>query len=467
MGNLKKSDLQIAAVTATGSATRAFSMAHQMGLLKGEIPAAATADNVIVYDGNTYDVNATGEKWERVLAECTSATWNASTTFTSSTNKPYHDTTNKILYYVAKTEDATISISATAGTQLYAWSVSGSSTTVSTKNVCKSFTIATPDYSNAFNQKIWKFSYSGEGKQWVAPHTGTYTMECWGAQGGGDTETLPGGKGAYTIGNLSLTSTTALFVFVGQAGDNVTGITAPEGSTLGNDHMTWSGVSYPYDPIFNNGFATYAIARRWICSGGGATDIRTIGGTWNNSTGLSSRIMVAAGGAGTMYYHAVNTGGAAGAYTGYNGKVSGSDGHISYGGTQIKGGQHGQGMHADNYTSYLSSDGYAVFGQTKKYDMCGSGGGGGWYCGGNGAHGSGTTGSGAGGSSYISGKSGCSTNGSYSFIDSDSYMIDGQGVKYTSTSSSTANTNIPSHTGYTAGLGHTGNGYARITYINQ
>ena len=91
-----------------------------MGLLNGTIPATSLVDDVIVYNGNTYNSGATGEKWTRIDAECTTISWNASTTFTSSTNKPFNDTTNGILYYVAKPSDATIAISATAGSHLYA-----------------------------------------------------------------------------------------------------------------------------------------------------------------------------------------------------------------------------------------------------------------------------------------------------------------------------------------------------------
>ena len=206
-----------------------------------------------------------------------------------------------------------------------------------------------------------------------------------------------------------------------------------------------------------------AIKGAWCFAGGGSTDIRTTGGNWNNSTSIDSRIMVAAGGGGTNTYSAVKAGGAAGAYTGYSGLINGSDGVAATGGTQSRGGAHGTGYWVVPTTYYtLTRTAYAAKGQTMWYDVCCSGGGGGLYCGGNGAHGDGTTGSGAGGSSYISGQSGCTTITGYSF--SGSYMIDGAGVKYTSTSSSTSSTNIPAHDGFTAGLGHTGNGYARITY---
>ena len=464
MENLKKSDLQIAAVIATGSATKSFSMTHQMGLLKGEIPAAATADNVIVYDGNTYDVNATGEKWKRVPAECTSATWNASTTFTSSTNKPYHDTTNKILYYVAKTEDATISISATAGTQLYAWSVSGGSTTVSTKNVCKSFTIATPDYSNAFNQKIWKFSYSGNGKQWVAPHTGTYTMECWGANGG----TPPNigsntiGIGGYVRGNISLPSSQSLFVFVGQVGN----ICNPNGTSTDGG---WNG----------GGLSWHSTT--CVTGGGGATDIRVNGNTnatWKNDAHLRTRIIVAAGGGGTgnssSYYM---YGGHGGGLIGYRGTTTASNykdysAYPNTGGTQTSGGKY-------SASNVPQTPGFGFAGKWDEaihqgYD---GGGGSGWY---GGVKGFGQGGSG--GSSFISGHPGCNavnpSTGShlgasttmtiggkeYRFVSGTTKMIDGSGKEWTTASQTTGGSNVGIPT--KPSQSNNGNGYARITYTN-
>ena len=151
--DIKSNDLQIAKYSGS-----AFSMVHKMGLLTATIPAAAVADNTITYDGNTYNGSASGEKWTRITASRTTISWNASTTFTSSTSKPYKS--GSTLYYIAKPNDNTISISASSGTQLYAWSVSGASTTISSANTYKTFTIATPDYSNAFNKKIWQFDYS-------------------------------------------------------------------------------------------------------------------------------------------------------------------------------------------------------------------------------------------------------------------------------------------------------------------
>ena len=251
---------------------------------------------------------------------------------------------------------------------------------------------------------------------------------------------------------------------MGQAGDDVTNKTASNDIDIsfpGESNFLWHG-SYPGNIIYNNGFQTYVINGQWVCSGGGATDIRTVYGEWNNSSCLNSRIMVAAGGAGTMFYNKNDLGGDAGAYTGYSGTITGEDGTAATGGEQTRGGAHGTGKWAAYTTTYgLTTNGRAAFGQTAIYKVCGSGGGGGWWCGGNGAHGSGTTGSGAGGSSYISGHTGCTVNANYSF--SATIMIDGKGYKWTNTSSYVTQ-DIPAHTGYTSGAGHTGNGYCKITW---
>ena len=251
---------------------------------------------------------------------------------------------------------------------------------------------------------------------------------------------------------------------MGQAGDDVTNKTASNDIDIsfpGESNFLWHG-SYPGNIIYNNGFQTYVINGQWVCSGGGATDIRTVYGEWNNSSCLNSRIMVAAGGAGTMLYNKNDLGGDAGAYTGYSGTITGKDGTAATGGEQTRGGAHGTGKWAAYTTTYgLTTNGRAAFGQTAIYKVCGSGGGGGWWCGGNGAHGDGTTGSGAGGSSYISGHTGCAVNANYSF--SATIMIDGKGYKWTNTSSYVTQ-DIPAHTGYTSGAGHTGNGYCKITW---
>ena len=104
-------------------------------------------------------------------------------------------------------------------------------------------------------------------EEFKTPVAGDYQIECWGAQGGG-VSSLPGGKGSYTKGSISLDGV-MLYVVVGQIGG--------------------------YEEAFNNGFSGLL---DFYLSGGGATDIRlnNKNGNWKDFVSRKSRIMVAASG---------------------------------------------------------------------------------------------------------------------------------------------------------------------------
>ena len=55
---------------------------------------------------------------------------------------------------------------------------------------------------------------------WTVPHTGTYKIETWGAQGGANyhTQRVRGGYGAYMSGEFELTKGETLRILVGQRG---------------------------------------------------------------------------------------------------------------------------------------------------------------------------------------------------------------------------------------------------------
>lgn len=93
------------------------------------------------------------------------------------------------------------------------------------------------------------------------PYSGVYKLECWGASGGSIGEGT-GGKGGYVWANGYFVSGTVLYIYIGQAGGS-SSATAGGGGAADNS-----------------------------TSGGGSTDIRY------NGTDLSSRIMVAGGGGG-------------------------------------------------------------------------------------------------------------------------------------------------------------------------
>lgn len=107
------------------------------------------------------------------------------------------------------------------------------------------------------------FSYKGRVQEFIAPHTGLYKLEAWGASGGTRVSTVLGGAGGFSSGVVSLEKGESLYIFVGGEGNQLS-----KGFNGGgkSDH---------------NGNATY---------GGGATDFR-VGGK-----GYFNRILVAGGG---------------------------------------------------------------------------------------------------------------------------------------------------------------------------
>jgi len=121
------------------------------------------------------------------------------------------------------------------------------------------------------------FNYTGNVQEFIAPYSGYYKIELWGAAGGsarvsGATD----GKGSYTSGEIYLNKNDILYSYVG---------------SKGNDRDVCSQAE-----VFNRGTANDIINNRCGAGGGGATDIRLKNGAWNNAVSLRSRIMVAAGG---------------------------------------------------------------------------------------------------------------------------------------------------------------------------
>lgn len=220
-------------------------------------------------------------------------------------------------------------------------------------------------------QSSWTFIYTGTTQTFTAPFTGTFNLELWGAQGGGPS----GGKGGYATGTINLTQGTSLYLYVGGQGK------APlDGYSGGLGGWNGGGNGAPPGNTPGSGGL----------GGGGATDLRTIGGTWNDSSSLSARIVVAAGGGGDHY----------GWYGGDGGGLNGLNGETSYsgkGGTQSAGGSSYGGF---GYGGAGRSSGSSTYG--------GSGGGSGYYGGGGGNAVGG--GSGGGGSSYAGGAQGGATS---------------------------------------------------------
>ncbi|EOE7245121.1 glycine-rich protein [Clostridioides difficile] len=211
-------------------------------------------------------------------------------------------------------------------------------------------------------QTEWNFDYIGAGKK-VTLKPGKYKLECWGASGGGRfDEWTECAKGGYSKGELTLKKETILYVYAGESGykkfSNISDWTGFNGGGRGPN----AGI----DPKFTT-------------CGGGATDIRLIGGLWNNEQGLLSRIIVAGGGGsiGTSSFSLIGLGG------GFVGGMGVASGTTCTGGTQYEGGV------------TVNSSGNGSFGKGGSGNVCA--GGGGWF----GGAGASSSAAGGGGSGYV------------------------------------------------------------------
>ena len=181
---------------------------------------------------------------------------------------------------------------------------------------------------------ILDYAYTGAAQTVVLP-PGRYRLECWGAQGGYRSNTAYGGKGGYSVGELTLNEETTLYVQVGGSGN--TGKTSG-GYNGGGKRSTYNG-------------------------GGGGTDIRV------GQDDLYARVIVAGGG---------GSDGASSKAGMYGGGESGGTNTASYGtggggGTQTAGGAGGS---SNSGTFGVGGEGLS---RSSGY---GGAGGGGWYGGG-------------------------------------------------------------------------------------
>ena len=332
-----------------------------------------------------------------------------------------------------------------AGYQLIGWSINTDASTLDYLDREEVINV-TPSLTTKDLYAVWMktdYTYTGNYQTFVVPTTGVYKIELWGAQGG----TASGysiGLGGYTKGNITLTKNNQYYIYIGGAGQGIGNGTGGAG---------WNGGGPGINAHDSNNRAS---------GGGGATDIRLVNGTWNNTSGLRSRIMVAAGAGGASNY---SNGGAAGGLIGIRDVAK--NGYSQYnggGGTQTSGGTVTNG-------GYGATNG--SFGTGSVGSSIGGGGGGGYYGGAGGVRSGPQDGSGGGGSSFISGHLGCdaiNASGTHTgqpnhysgLVFTNTIMIDGQGYNWTNAKGSYVGQIQPDGTTAT---GHTGNGYARITFI--
>ena len=123
---------------------------------------------------------------------------------------------------------------------------------------------------------VYNFDYTGDAQTFTAPYKGTYKIQCWGAGSSC--------QGAYTSGELHINKNNILYIYVGAGSSGYYAYTTLTHQVVFNGGGGFTTGS----PDFNDN------------TGGGATDIRLTNGNWDDFSSLKSRIMVAAGGSGSV-----------------------------------------------------------------------------------------------------------------------------------------------------------------------
>lgn len=272
-----------------------------------------------------------------------------------------------------------------------------------------------------YNGSVMNFDYTGS-VQTKTLKPGTYTIECWGGQGGTYSSYI-GGYGGYSKGTITLTEATTVYISVGGAGSS---------------SSTAAG--------FNGGGTGISSGR----GGGGATDVRI------GQNSLYSRVIVAGGGGGAGVTSAnANPCGCGGGEYGGDGYYNDTTGSYTTG-TNRCGGSASQTAGGKTWSTSTQ----ATFGQGGNASgySCG-GGGGGWY-GGGGAYDNDSDSDGrwgGGGSGYVYTSSTAKNYPNGCLLNSTHYLTNAQTIA--------GDTSFTSPTG-SSETGHTGNGFCRITNLN-
>jgi hypothetical protein len=275
---------------------------------------------------------------------------------------------------------------------------------------------------------VMDFAYTGTAQAISLPR-GQYIIECWGAQGGYRSSSDYGGKGGYSVGTLTLTQSTDLYIYVGGAGNSST-------TRLSNNSSIYEGG-------FNGGGHRYDYK-----GGGGATDVRI------GKDSLYARVIVAGGGGsdGATNKKGMYGGGLEG------GSTTESCGSGGYGGTQT--GNTWLTTTRSTNASYDTASCYAGFGFGGNGNYASSGyggaGGGGWY-GGSGSYPDGSGDDdrgGGGGSGYVYTAETAVNYPDGNYVNSSYYLTNAQTIAGNQSFKSPDGTNE---------TGHTGNGFCRIT----
>lgn len=285
----------------------------------------------------------------------------------------------------------------------------------------------------------YEYDYTGAVQTETLP-AGKYRIECWGAQGGSHQATTynqiywAGGHGGYSVGTLTLSEQTTLYIYVGGEGED---------AAKGTGGFNGGG----------NGYGNTTAA----CGGGGATDVRI------GTDSLYHRVIVAGGGGGAVDHNTDYTSG----YGGHGGGSSGTNGtrNDNQSGAVVSGNYSGTAgsQIAAGYCQYQSSNatyrgGFGIGGgRTNTITNPTKGGGGsGWYGGG-----CGVDSGGGGGSGWVYTLSTYSVWNAGNPTDAADW---GLTTNYCLTDAQTlaGDQSFPAVSGGTE-TGHEGNGYVRIT----
>lgn len=166
---------------------------------------------------------------------------------------------------------------------------------------------------------VWDFYNQEDGSEaaqkFVAPVSGRYKLEVWGAQGGcykvitwtnndasvkystednrwRGVKECTGGYGAYVRGTITLEKGDALYVYVGKKPLEDYSKQIESGKNYYIKTGGWNGGA--------GALAQHSASD--VCGGGGATDIALKEAAWDSPVHLFSRIIVAGGGGGGLYY---------------------------------------------------------------------------------------------------------------------------------------------------------------------
>lgn len=278
------------------------------------------------------------------------------------------------------------------------------------------------------------FEYTNAAQPFDVIVTGYYKFEVWGAEGGYRSSQSYSGKGGYSAGTIKLNAGDKLYVYTGGQGGATTCSTKTSSICAGG----FNGGGYRYN----------------YPGGGGASDIRI------NEDSLLARVIVAGGGGsdGATTKIGMYGGGTSG------GAATQSYGSYGYGGTQTGFTTTVTALTTQPTTNsssnYPGGFGFGGFGVHQSSGYAGAGGGG-WYGGcGSVPDGSGDDDRGGGGGSGF-----VYTGQKVTVPSGSTYKITSQ-YAMTSTTLAAGNTSFTSPTGASE-TGHTGNGYAKVTFVGQ